>query len=116
MWLSTHWQISHWWKANTMGDVLVQIIFGWPAIIMSILLSIAGVSLNKPTFLVAAGFVSIPFAAYLTAASSYPGLLLPFFHFGSAYAVKRQKALFAWLLIVPMMIVSVMLAYVVLTQ
>jgi hypothetical protein len=99
-----------------MTEILVQIIFGWPAIIASILLSIFGVWSSKPAFLVAAGIIGIPFAAYLAASTLLPALLLPGFHFGSAYAVKRQKTLLAWLLIVPMVIVSVMLAYVVLNQ
>jgi hypothetical protein len=99
-----------------MVDALVQIIFGWPAIITSILLSIAGVLLKKPKFLVAAGIIGIPFAAYLTAGSRLPGLLLPVFQFGSAYAVRRQKILMAWLLIAPMIISAAMLAFVVLTQ
>jgi hypothetical protein len=63
-----------------------------------------------------AGFVGIPFAAYLTAGTHLPGLLLPFFQFGSAYAVRRQKTLIAWLLIVPLILSAVALAYVVLTQ
>jgi hypothetical protein len=99
-----------------MVDALVQIIFGWPAIITSILLSIAGIVLKKPTFLVVAGFIGIPFAAYITAGSHLPGLLLPFFQFGSAFAVKRQKTLMAWLFVAPMIISALMLAYVVLTQ
>ena len=99
-----------------MTDILVQIIFGWPAIITSILLSIAGVWLKKPALLVAAGVIGIPFAAYLTAGSQLPGLLLPAFQFGSAYAINRQKHYIGWLLIVPMIVVAVMLAYVVLTQ
>ena len=84
-------------------------------IIVSILCSIAGVWLKKPALLVIAGVIAIPFAAYLTAAG-VPGLLLPVFHFGSAYAVKREKTLIAWLLIVPMIIVAIFLAYAVLTQ
>lgn len=99
-----------------MTDVIVQIIFGWPAIITSVLLSVAGVLLKKPRFLVIAGFIGIPFAAYLTAGTRLPGLLLPLFQFGSAYAVKRQKTLMAWLFIAPMIISAAMLAYVVLTQ
>ena len=98
-----------------MTDILVQIIFGWPAIIASILLSIAGVWLKKPAFLIAAGVVCIPFTYYL---SGYrlPAVVLPFFQFGSAYAITRQKSLLAWLLIVPLIVVAVVLAYVVLTQ
>jgi hypothetical protein len=97
-------------------DALVQIIFGWPAIIASILLSIAGVALKRPAFLVAAGIIGIPFAAYLTAGSRVPGLLLPLCQLGSAYAVKREMTRIAWLLSAPMMIMATVLAYFVLTQ
>ena len=99
-----------------MVDALVQIIFGWPAIITSILLSIAGILLKRPKLLIVAGFIGIPFTAYLTAGSRWPGLLLSVFQFGSAYAVRQQKFLMAWLLIAPMIISAVLLAYVVLTQ
>jgi hypothetical protein len=40
-----------------MTEILVQNFFGWPAIITSILLSIAGVLLKKPALSVAAGIV-----------------------------------------------------------
>jgi hypothetical protein len=98
-----------------MTDVIVQIIFGWPAIITSILLSIAGVWLKRPTLLVVAGIVCIPFTYYLSGYRT-PAVILPLFQFGSAYAVKRQKTLTACLLIAPMIISALMLAYVVLTQ
>lgn len=98
-----------------MTDIIVQIIFGWPAIITSILLSIAGVWLKKPGLLVAAGIVCIPFTYYLSGFRT-PAVVLPLFQFGSAFAVTRQKTLIAWLLITPIVIIAVMLAYVVLTQ
>ena len=40
------------------GNLFIQIIFGWPAIITSILLSIAGVWLKKPVLLVVEGINS----------------------------------------------------------
>lgn len=98
-----------------MVDALVQIIFGWPAIITSILLSIAGVALKKPALLVAAGIVCIPFTYYLSGFRT-PAVILPLFQFGSAYAIRREKNLIAWLLIAPLVIIAVILAYVVLTQ
>jgi ABC-type phosphate transport system permease subunit len=98
-----------------MTNILVQIIFGWPAIITSILLSIAGVWLKKPTLLVVAGIVCIPFTYYLSGFRN-PAVILPLFQFGSAYAVKYQKTAIAWLLIAPMIILAVLLAYAVLTQ
>lgn len=98
-----------------MRDVLVQIVFGWPAIITSILLSIAGIWLKKPSLLIVAGVVCIPFSYYLSG-MSLSAAILPFFQFGSAYAVSRQKDLFAWLLITPILVSAVLLAYAVLTQ
>jgi len=98
-----------------MADILVQIIFGWPAIITSILLSIAGVWLKKPALLVTAGIVCIPFTYYLSGYRT-PAVILPLFQFGSAFAIARQKNLLAWLLIVPIVVIAFVLAYIVLTQ
>jgi hypothetical protein len=83
-----------------MGEALIQIIFGWPAIITSILLSIAGVWLKKPALLVTAGIVCIPFTYYLSGFRT-PAVILPLFQFGSHLG---QKNLIAWLLITPSLI------------
>jgi ABC-type phosphate transport system permease subunit len=99
-----------------MTEILVQTIFGWPAIIASILLSIAGVLLKKAALLVAAGIVCIPFTYYISNGFRAPTLVLPLFQFASAYTITRQKNLMAWLLIAPLAIVSAVLAYAVLTQ
>ena len=98
-----------------MPDILVPILFGWPAIITSILLSVAGVWLMKPALLVAAGIVCIPFTYYLSGYGML-AVFLPIFQFGSAYAVTRQQSLLAWLLILPLIVIAIILAYVVLTQ
>jgi hypothetical protein len=97
------------------GDILIQIIFGWPAIITSILLSVAGVWLKKPVLLVVAGIVCLPFTYYRSGFRT-PAVILPLFQFGSAFAVARQKTLIASLLIVPIVVIAVFLAYAVLTQ
>ncbi len=99
-----------------MTEILVQAIFGWPAIIASILLSVVGVWLKKPALVVASGIVCIPFTYYISNGFSTPAFLLPFFAFGSAFAITRQKNRVAWLLIAPIFIVAVVLAYIVLTQ
>jgi hypothetical protein len=110
--------MSFWRNRNeaNMTEILVQIIFGWPALITSILLSIAGVWLKKPMLLVLAGIVCIPFTFYISNGFRNPALLLPFFQFGSAFAITRQKNLIAWLLLAPIVIMAVVLAYIVLTQ
>ena len=99
-----------------MTEILVQIIFGWPAVITSILLSIAGIRLKKPALLVASGILCIPFTYYISNGFRNPTLLLPLFQFASVYALTRKRELLAWLLISPLIIVSVALAYAVWTQ
>jgi ABC-type phosphate transport system permease subunit len=99
-----------------MTDIFVQIIFGWPAIITAIILSITGVTLKKPVLLVIAGIVCTPFTYYVSNGFRNPALLLPLFQFASAFAITRQRNGIAWLLIAPLVVVSTMLAYVVLTQ
>ncbi len=99
-----------------MTEILVQIIFGWPAVITSILLSIAGIKLKKPALLIASGIICIPFTYYISNGFRNPAALLPLFQFASAYALTRDRQLIAWLLITPLIMVSVALAYAVLTQ
>ena len=98
-----------------MSDIWVPIVFGWPAVITSILLSIAGVWLKRPALLIAAGVVCIPFTYFLSGYRT-SAVILPLFQFGSAYAITRQRNLLAWLLVVPLVVVAALLAYVVLTQ
>ncbi len=99
-----------------MTEILIQMFFGWPAVITSILLSIFGLWSKKPEFLAAAGVICIPFTYYVSNGFSSPALVLPLFQFASAYAIKRQKILIAWLCLAPLVIVAVVLAYAVLTQ
>lgn len=98
-----------------MTDLLVPIVFGWPAILTSISLSLAGVWLKKPALLVAAGIVCLPFTYYLSGIRA-SAVLLPMFQFGSAYAITRRSNGIAWLLIAPLIGIAVLLAYAVLTQ
>jgi hypothetical protein len=93
-----------------------QAIFGWPAIGIAILLSVAGGILTKPWLLVASGIVCIPFAYYISAGFRTPAILLPLFEFGAAFAITRQWKLMTWLLISPLILVAVVVAYRVLTQ
>jgi hypothetical protein len=98
-----------------MSDIWVPIIFGWPAIITSILLSIVGVWLKKPALLITAGIVCIPFTYYLSGYHA-SAVILPLFQFGSASAITHQKNRIVWLLIAPIVIIAILLAGIVLTQ
>jgi len=99
-----------------MTETLVQIVFGWPAIITAILLSIAGVWLKKPGLLIAAGIVCIPFTYYVSNGFRSPLVLLPICELAAAYALMRKFNRTAWLWIAPLLIVAAVLAYTVLTQ
>jgi hypothetical protein len=99
-----------------MTEILVQIVFGWPAIMTAILLSVAGVWRKKPGLLIASAMVSVPFTYYVSNGFRSPLILLPVFELGAAYALARQVNKIAWLLIAPLLIVAAVLAYTVLTQ
>ncbi len=101
-----------------MSTFLVIFIFGWPAIILSLAVSGAGIFRKRPWMLMVGGLLCTPFAWYL---SGYPavgflGLLLPFFQFGAAWAVYKKRNILAWALLLPLVSVSVILATLVLTQ
>ena len=99
-----------------MFDAFAIICFGWPAIIGSILLSIAGVLMKKPNFLFIAGVALMPFTYYLSNGLRNPFIVMPLFHFASAFAIRRENIRLAWLLLLPLLAVTLWLAFVVLTQ
>ena len=99
-----------------MNEALIQSIFGWPALGIAILLSVIGGILKTPWLLIAAGIVCLPFTYYISAGFRSPAILLPVFEFGAAFAITRQWRLITWLLISPLILVAIYLAYAVLTQ
>ena len=99
-----------------MNEIFIQIIFGWPAIITAILLSILGVVIKRPVMLVIAGIVCLPFTYYISNGLRNPAVSLPLFQFASAFAISRQRNVLAWLMISPLIVIATMLAYAVLTQ
>jgi hypothetical protein len=101
-----------------MSELLPQIIFGWPFIIASLILSIVGVAAKLPKYLVAGAMFLMPPSLYM---SGYPAirwlaLLLPFCILGAAYLVQRNKVGIAWLLLIPPVGASLWLAYLVMEQ
>src|SRR5215210_7445083 len=101
-----------------MTEILAQIIFGWPFMIASLLLSVAGILLKRQQYLVAGALFFLPPSLYM---SGYPAirwfaLLLPFFIFAAAYFVKSNRSGIAWLLLLPPIAMSAWLAYLVMEQ
>jgi hypothetical protein len=101
-----------------MPGILVQIIFGWPVILLSLAVSVAGILKKRSWLLVVGGVLCVPFTLYL---SGWPGIrflafLLPVFQLGAAWAVHGNRKAIAWSLLLPLASVIVILAIIVLTQ
>ena len=101
-----------------MTDILVQIIFGWPAIIATLLVTVAGLVWKRYWLLLVGALLFIPISLYLNGFPIIRGLALalPIFLIGAVFAVRTLKLPLAWLLVSPVFIVSAWLAYVVVTQ
>lgn len=100
-------------------QTLVIIFIGWPALIASLLAWLAGLVTKKFIIVVIAGIIILPFAFFYLGAylgSNWLGLLFLLGHFASAIALRKNKMLLAWLLLVPYTLFVILLAYYVLTQ
>jgi len=101
-----------------MSELITQVIFGWPFIIASLILSVMGVATKLPKYLVAGAMFFMPPSLYL---SGFPAIrwlayLLPFCILGAAYFVGKNRLWISWLLLLPPIGVSVWLAYLVMNQ
>ena len=98
--------MPEWWPA---------VVFGWPAVLVSVVLAAAGIVSRRPALLI----VSAPFSYYLGGAETWvalAGLTLPLVLVAGAYAVKRCLFWLAWALWVPFVGGAIWLAIVVLSQ
>jgi hypothetical protein len=101
-----------------MTDILVQIVFGWPAIIASLRVSILGLIWKRPRLLGLAVALIAPFSFYLSLTPVFCGIALglPLLQIGAAYAVNKGKMPLALLLVLPVFIVRGWLVFMVVTQ
>jgi hypothetical protein len=84
-------------------DIFVVMLFGFPAAILSLLLSVIGVLTQKFWLVIIGAILFAPFSYYLSGSPGLAGLpiLLPGFQVGSAVAVREKNRLWAWLLLAP---------------
>ena len=94
------------------------IVFGWPAILLSIALSAVGIVRKRPKWLVVAAIVALPFSLYLVGSPAFRwfGLAVPFLLVGAGIASYYGKTRVAWTLLAPFVGVSGWLAIVVMTE
>ena len=99
---------------NLMIDFLVASFFGWPAILVTIILALVGLIRSNHRFLVAAAVLALPFSWFLSGFPLIrsPAFLLPLLLFGSGYFMFREREMLAWLLAVPYFL-SIWLLYIV---
>jgi hypothetical protein len=98
-----------------MYEMFLQMFFGWPAMILSLVFAICGVIFKRTALSVVAALLFLLPGWYL---SHYSLLfaLVPLCIFGSAYASQKNRYALASLLIVPQLVFLIALAIVVLTQ
>jgi len=86
-----------------MSETFVQILFGWPTIALSLLVSVIGIFKSKYWLLIIGAALIVPFSYYLNGSPRFNGfgLLLPLFQISSAAAVRESKTQWAWPLLLP---------------
>jgi hypothetical protein len=85
------------------------IVFGWPAILLSIALSAMGIVRKKPAWLVVAAILVFPISFYLVG-SPLVGW------FALAVPLSHQQTKVAWVLLAPFVAVSGWLAMMVMSE
>ena len=101
-----------------MLDFLLSLLVGWPAILVSVILTVLGLVRRTHPFLYAAAIIAFPFSWFLSGLPvvTFPAVLLlfvPALLFGSSYAMSRGREMVAWLLAVPFFLVVLLLFFVI---
>jgi len=101
-----------------MLNFLLNLLVGWPAIVVTLILAGIGLLRNNYRFLLGAAILAFPFSWFL---SGFPFIrsfwfLLPLFLFGSSYLIFRGREMLAWLIAVPYFLSILLLFYVILAQ
>jgi len=92
------------------GD-LTLLVFGFPAGIISLLLSALGIWKRWWWLLIVAGLFTITETIYHTLITGLPLYLMALFQFYGAYIVRKGKPRLAWALLIPLMIFTSIFAY-----
>ena len=98
-----------------MFDLMIQTFLGWPAMILSLGLALAGILLKKAVLSLISAVLFVGPAWYLSHYSLVLGSL-PFFLLLSAQAISKNKIVLASLSVIPVMLVMGTLGYAVLNQ
>ncbi len=89
---------ANWWPA---------IVFGWPVVLLAIVLSVLGIIKRIPLLLVVSAVILAPFSLYLGGSPrvGWLGFMIPVLLLGASVAVRYRRGEMAWLLLVPVVAV-----------
>ena len=87
---------------------LLVVLLGFPAVFVSLLVSVIGVLKDKYWLVILGAVLFIPFSYYLNGSPGSGGfaIFLPLFQIVSAAAVRENNKLWAWLLLLPAFLVT----------
>jgi hypothetical protein len=97
---------------------LVAVVFGWPAVIASILLTVAGIAVSRWRLVLGGAAVGSPFLFYLflTPRFRLVALSVALLHFGAAQTAARGYRVAALALAAPFVALAMVVAALVLRQ
>lgn len=100
-----------------MLDLLLSLLVGWFAILVTVVLAIFGLVRNNYRFLLAAAILSFPYSWFLSGfpVIRSPAFLLPVLLLGSSYFMFRGREMIAWLLAIPFFLAILLLFFVILS-
>ncbi len=103
------YEFVNWWPA---------VVFGWPAILLALVLSVMGVAKRSPLPLVVAAVIATPFSFFLGGSPRFGwlGFMIPALLIGASIAVRYRRVEIAWLLLVPIVVVLGWVASIVLGE
>jgi len=83
-----------------MLNFILSFFVGWPAVLATVILAMMGLAKRDYRFLIGAAILDFPFSWYV---SGFPFIrsltfLLPLLPFGSAYALRHDHEMVAWVL------------------
>ncbi len=101
-----------------MMDLLLSLLVGWPAILVTVILALIGLIRNQYRFLLAAAILAFPFSWFLSGfpVIQSPAFLLPVLLFGSSYFMFRGREMVAWLLGIPFFLAILLLLFAIMSQ
>jgi hypothetical protein len=87
--------------------IIFGIFFGWPVIVVTMILIIIGLLKRDHRFLVVASILVVPFSWFLSGFPfiQSPVFLLPLLPFISGYLMRRNQEMLAWVFAIPYFLV-----------